>query len=125
MAKINELDLDQDVILAGFEANPYKYMAKAEFQVMSSDYEGYPLVLVEALSLGCTIVSTNCPTGPGEIIQHGHNGLLVETGNVQAIADGIDQLFFDQDLRNNLRQQAAVSVQNNDIAAVANAWLTA
>ncbi|OQW97522.1 MAG: hypothetical protein BWK73_54260, partial [Thiothrix lacustris] len=49
---IKTLGLAERVILVGFDPNPYKYMAKADFQVMSSDYEGYPLVLIEALSLG-------------------------------------------------------------------------
>ncbi len=113
------------MILVGFDANPYKYMAHAEFQVMSSDYEGYPLVLIEALSLGCPIVSTDCPTGPREIIRHGENGLLVEKGNVDAIAAGIDELFFDTAKCAQMRQLAVESVRGNDIAAVADAWLAA
>ncbi|QQZ27749.1 glycosyltransferase family 4 protein [Thiothrix subterranea] len=123
--KIKALGMEARVVLVGFDANPYKYMAKAEFQVMSSDYEGYPLVLIEALSLGCPIVSTDCPTGPREIIRHGENGLLVEKGNVAALAAGIDELFFDDDKRERLRQQAQESVRANDIVAVADAWLAA
>lgn len=123
--QIRALQLEERVLLAGFDANPYKYMAKAEFQVMSSDYEGYPLVLIEALSLGCPIVSTDCPTGPREIINHGGNGLLVEKGNVDAIAGGIDTLFYDDASRQQMRQQAVESVRGNDIAAVADAWLAA
>jgi glycosyltransferase involved in cell wall biosynthesis len=122
---IKTLGLAERVILVGFDPNPYKYMAKADFQVMSSDYEGYPLVLIEALSLGCPIVSTDCPTGPREIIRHGENGLLVEKGNVAAIASGIDALFFDTATREQMRQQAQESVRGNDIAVVADAWLAA
>ncbi|MFN3786364.1 MAG: glycosyltransferase, partial [Thiothrix sp.] len=121
--QISALALTERVKLLGFDANPYKYMAKAEFQVMSSDYEGYPLVLIEALSLGCPIVSTDCPTGPREIIRHGENGLLVEKGNFNALAAGIDTLFFDAALRMKMRTQAIASVQANDISVVADAWL--
>lgn len=124
-AQIRQLGLEGRVILAGFDANPYKYMAKAEFQVMSSDYEGYPLVLIEALSLGCPIVSTDCPTGPREIIRHGDNGLLVEKGNPDALAAGMDQLFEDEFSRKRMRHQAIASVRDNDIAAVADKWLAA
>lgn len=113
------------IILAGFEPNPYKYMAKAEFQVMSSDYEGYPLVLIEALSLGCPIVSTDCPTGPREIIHSGENGLLVEKGDITALATGMDELFFNSALRERMRLKAKASVNANDIAAVADDWLAA
>lgn len=122
-AQIHELGLEQQVVLVGFENNPYKYMARAAFQVMTSDYEGYPLVLIEALSLGCPILSTDCPTGPREIIRHGYNGLLVEKGNVAAIAAGIDTLWDDRGLRMQLSQQARSSVAVNDISKVADAWL--
>lgn len=123
--KIKEFNLQSCVILHGFDNNPYKYMAQAEFQVMSSDYEGYPLVLIEALSLGCPIVSTNCPTGPAEIIQHGRNGFLVEKGNAKALAQGMDELFYNIELRKKMRNVASESVRINDIAAVADAWLAA
>lgn len=123
--KIKELQLTKMALLVGFESNPYKYMARAEFQVMSSDYEGYPLVLIEALSLGCPIVSTNCPTGPAEIIQPGKNGLLVEKGNRQALAQGMDEMFYKTEQRMQMRSYAMESVRNNDIATVADAWLAA
>lgn len=123
--QIHDLGMAGQVILAGFDPNPYKYMAKADFQVMSSDYEGYPLVLIEALSLGCPVVSTDCPTGPREIIRHGVNGLLVEKGNIDAIAAGIDDLFYDNSRRGQMGKQAVESVRSNDIAAVADAWLAA
>ncbi len=124
-AQIINLGLENCVLMVGFDDNPYKYMARAEFQVMSSDHEGYPLVLIEALALGCPVLSTDCPTGPQEIIHPGVNGLLVETGNVDALAEGIDQLFFDDELRERLSRQAAESVRDNDVAAVADRWLAA
>jgi glycosyltransferase involved in cell wall biosynthesis len=122
--QIVTLGMEGRIILVGFDSNPYKYMAKAEFLVMSSDTEGYPLVLIEALSLGCPIVSTDCPTGPREIIQQGKNGLLVEKGNVGAIAAGIDDLFANHALRQQMRLQAPESVSDNDIDTVAAAWLS-
>jgi glycosyltransferase involved in cell wall biosynthesis len=82
-------------------------------------------VLIEALSLGCPIVSTDCPTGPREIIKHDVNGLLVQKGDISAIAAGIDQLFFDDIKREQMRKTAMESVRDNDIAAIADAWLTA
>ncbi len=120
-----ELGLEQKVIFTGFDSNPYKYMARAEFQVMTSDYEGYPVTLIEALSVGCPVISTDCPTGPREIIQQGKNGLLVPQGDVQAIAKAMDGLFTDNSLRQQMRNFAPNSVMQNDIALVADAWLAA
>lgn len=124
-ALIIALGLEQKVILTGYDGNPYKYMARAEFQIMTSDYEGYPLVLIEALSLGCPAISTDCPTGPREIIQHGKNGLLVPQGDVVEIVKAMDYLYTHTDLRDQMRIYAEQSVQQNNIAQVADAWLAA
>ena len=122
--QIQELGLDDKILLIGFDDNPYKYMAKAQFQVMSSDYEGYPLVLIEALSLGCPIISTDCPTGPREIIQPYLNGLLVELTS-EALTQAMDQLYYDKVLLNQLRNNALASVSANHIQLIADEWLAA
>jgi glycosyltransferase involved in cell wall biosynthesis len=65
---IKELDLENKIIFPGFQKNPYPWIKNAELFVMSSNSEGLPLVLVESLILGTKIVSTDCPTGPNEIL---------------------------------------------------------
>jgi glycosyltransferase involved in cell wall biosynthesis len=65
---IKELDLENKIIFPGFQKNPYPWIKNAELFVMSSNSEGLPLVLVESLILGTKIVSTDCPTGPSEIL---------------------------------------------------------
>ncbi len=74
---ISELGLEQDIILPGFVSNPYPYMAHAAAFVLSSRWEGLPTVLVEALALGVPIISTDCPSGPREILLDGKYGQLV------------------------------------------------
>jgi glycosyltransferase involved in cell wall biosynthesis len=115
--QIKAYGLQNRVLLLGYESNPYKYMTRAEYLVMSSDTEAYPVVLIEALSLGCPVLSTDCPSGPREIIREGVNGLLV------ALAAGMQRLCADQQLRERLSRQAPSSVQINDIRAVADTWL--
>lgn len=83
-----ELELEPWVDFYGYVKNPYGYMAHADCVVLSSRYEGLPTVLVEALVCGSRIVSTDCPSGPAEILQ-GRYGILVEPDNVQALASGI------------------------------------
>lgn len=88
-ALVKELNLEQDVSMPGFETNPYPYMAHAAIFVLSSRWEGLPTVLVEAMSLGTPIVSTDCPSGPREILMDGKYGQLVPVGDPVALATAI------------------------------------
>ncbi|KEZ78484.1 glycosyltransferase [Salinisphaera hydrothermalis] len=88
-AQIARLGLTQDVRMPGFARNPYAYLARAAVFVLSSDYEGLPTVLIEALACGATVVSTDCPSGPREILDDGRYGRLVPCGDVEALAEGI------------------------------------
>ncbi|TAN42049.1 MAG: glycosyltransferase [Nitrospirae bacterium] len=88
---INELGLMQTVKLAGYVDNPLKYFSRADVFVLSSYVEGMPNVLVEAMMCGCTPVSTDCPTGPRELLQDGKYGYLVPVKNPLALAEGIEK----------------------------------
>ena len=81
----------EDIDLYGFVDNPYAWMAKADCFVLSSLWEGLPTVLIEALSLGVPIVSTDCPSGPGEILQNGNYGKLVPMSDSEALANAIER----------------------------------
>lgn len=85
-----QLGLDSDVRLPGFEANPYRYMARASVFVLSSRWEGLPGVLIEALACGVRLVATDCPSGPREILSDGKYGQLVPVGDVAALAQAIE-----------------------------------
>lgn len=87
--KITALGLQNHVNLHGFAANPFAYMARSDLFVMSSDYEGLPTVMIEAMACGCPIVSTDCPSGPAEILENGKNGTLVPVGDAKALAEAI------------------------------------
>jgi glycosyltransferase involved in cell wall biosynthesis len=86
---IEQLDIGHSVRLAGYVHNPLKYFRNADVFVLSSLVEGMPNVLVEAMMCGCTPVSTNCPTGPSELLQDGKYGYLVPIGDPVAMAEGI------------------------------------
>lgn len=88
-ARVAQLGLASRVALPGFVGNPYPYMAAARLLVMSSAWEGLGNVLVEALALGTPVVSTDCPNGPAEILEHGRHGRLVPVGDAAALADAI------------------------------------
>jgi glycosyltransferase involved in cell wall biosynthesis len=88
-ALARELVMAADVALLGFVLNPFPYMVRAVVFVLSSVYEGLPTVVIEALACGCTVVSTDCPSGPAEILERGRYGVLVPVGDVEAMAKAI------------------------------------
>jgi glycosyltransferase involved in cell wall biosynthesis len=92
-ALARRLGLEQDVSLPGFVANPYPYMAQASLFVLSSRWEGLPTVLIEALSCGTPLISTDCPSGPREILSDGRFGKLVPVGNVPALAHAMESML--------------------------------
>ena len=87
------LGVAADVDFAGFVINPFAYMSRASLFVLSSRWEGLPNVLIQALACGCPVVSTDCPTGPAEILDHGRVGPLVPIGDEAALADAMIEVL--------------------------------
>lgn len=86
---VRELNLQADVQMPGFVANPFAYMARADLFVLSSQSEALPTVLIEAMACGCPVVSTDCPSGPAEILENGRYGDLVPVGDAAAMAAAV------------------------------------
>lgn len=89
----NELDLSNRIVFAGFQKNPYKFMKNASLFVLSSLWESFAIVLCEAMLCGVPIVSTNCPSGPGELIKNEVNGLLVKPCDITELAKAMDRVL--------------------------------
>ncbi len=96
--KIKKQKLNNQVVLAGFDPNPYKYLKKADLFIFGSSHEGFPNVLLEAMSCGLPILTTNCKSGPSEIMQlksirndimKTDYGILVPIKNIELMAKGI------------------------------------
>ncbi len=104
--RVQELGVRDSVYMPGFSANPYPALAAADLCLMSSDYEGTPNVLLEAQALGIPVVSTDCPTGPSDIIDDGRTGLLVPRGDSGMLADAICTLLEETELRKNMGEAA-------------------
>lgn len=84
-----KLGISEDVTLPGFVVNPYAWMSRASLFVLSSAWEGSPNVLTEALALGVPAVSTDCPSGPREILADGRYGALVAVGDAPGLAEAM------------------------------------
>lgn len=87
------LNITRAVEFAGFRVNPFAYMSKASVCAVSSRYEGSPNVLIQAMACGTPVVSTDCPSGPREILQDGKLGALVPVGDANALAAAIIRAF--------------------------------
>ncbi len=102
-----ELGIAERVIFAGFHADPSPFYATADLFVLSSDYEGFGNVIVEALSFGLPVVSTDCPAGPAEILENGRWGRLVPVGDAEALAHAMDAALVARVDRDGLKRRAA------------------
>ena len=103
---ISRLGVRDRVRLLGFQRNPYPFMAAADVFVLSSVYEGFGNVIVEAMATGRAVVSTDCPHGPGEIIRDGVDGLLVPPADPARLAAAVARVLDDQDLARRLGSAA-------------------
>lgn len=92
-ALIQSFGLESDVALPGFTENPYAYLSKASLFVLSSRFEGFGNVVAEALACGAPVVSTDCPSGPAEILDHGKYGRLIPVANPTAMTTAILEML--------------------------------
>ncbi len=97
---IKEYNLIEEVKLLGRFKNPYVWLNNADFFIHSSKYEGFGLVLIEAAILDKLIISSNCPVGPTEILENGKSGILFNVGDSQELAEKIEKVLNDKNLRN-------------------------
>ena len=93
------LGVASDLCLLGFMPNPYAYMARSRMFALSSAWEGFGNVLVEALACGCPVVSTDCPYGPAEILDGGRYGRLVPVGDDAAMAEAMADVLAARPIR--------------------------
>lgn len=89
----NDLNMSDSIYFTGWQPNPYAIMARARVLALSSNHEGNPNVLIEALCLGTPIVATNCPSGPDEILCDGEYGRLVPMNDAVALADALESIL--------------------------------
>ena len=107
-SQAEELRIAPHVDFPGFVQNPYAFMAKASLFVLSSQYEGLPTVLIEAMACGCPVVSTDCRFGPDEILEDGRWGELVPVGDAKALSEAMLRALDRPPSSDALRKRASV-----------------
>lgn len=101
------------------ETNPYRWMARSSVFVLASLYEGFGIVLTEAMALGVPVIAADCPHGPAEILRGGRDGLLVPPGDERALADALSRLLGDAALRTTFAAAGRARARDFAIAPIA------
>ena len=120
---IIKLGLKSQVLLFGKVDNPFIYMKYAKFFVLSSRYEGLPMVLLEALACGTPVITSDCETGPTDIVENEENGLLVPVGDENALKVPMEKLFYDTGLYKRLKTNIQRSIKKFSIKNIVKDWI--
>lgn len=120
--KVTDLGLDQAIVFEPFTPYIYEKMAAARALILTSHYEGFPRVVIEALSLGTPVISVDCKSGPKEVIKNNHNGILVPNHDVEALAQAIHTFHTDTALYDHCALNAQASVSHLAMEEVGKQW---
>lgn len=115
--RLSAAGLDNRVTLLGFQSNPWKFMARATVFVLTSRYEGFGNVLIEAMACGLPVIAT-ASYGTREIVQHGDSGLLVEAHEPEAVAAAIEKLLTEAPVRTRMRTAARARAREFSVPTV-------
>ena len=131
------MKLEQNVILCGFQTNPYKIVARSDCFILSSLYEGFPNTLAESLCLGIPAVSTDCDSGAREIlapdteisckiknsIEIGEYGILCPVGNCEQMAQAMETILNDSNLQNLYKKKSLERANQLSIDRMMEQWI--
>ena len=107
----------------GYQENPFKYIKKAKFLILSSRFEGFANVLAESLTCSTPVISFDCKCGPNQIVIHNFNGILVENQNFEALTIALNEFSNNQDLYNFCKQNAFESIQKFSLDNIGKQWI--
>lgn len=119
---VDKYDMNHHVHLMPATPEIVEEFSKSSIFVLSSRFEGFGLVLAEAMSCGLPCVSFDCPYGPRDIITDMEDGILVENGNIEALSKAIERLMANEDLRRSMGEKALINVDRYNSSNIMNRW---
>ena len=132
---IKKLNQEDRVFILGFKDNPHKYISKSSCFVFSSKYEGFPNVLLESLACSIPIISTNCKSGPGELlnldysykkynnIKIGKYGILIPVDDKKLLKESMQRIYLEKELRSNYINKSKDRIENFEKAKIVNDFI--
>ena len=116
-------NIQDKVVFLGFQDNPFKYLAKAKFFVLTSKNEGLPNSITESLACGIPVVSFDCKSGPSELIEDRKNGLLVENQNFEKLTSAMNEMIENTELHSYCKGNAKESIQRFAVENIGKQWM--
>ncbi len=117
-----DLDLEDYVYFLPYQPDPCNIIKNAMFTVLTSRYEGFPMVIPESLIMEVPVISVDCKSGPNEVIVDEYNGLLVENHNPEALANAMNRMVIDKDLYLQCKKNAKSSVEHLSKENISKQW---
>jgi glycosyltransferase involved in cell wall biosynthesis len=119
---VNSKECARQIIFLPFTSNPFRIIKNARCVTLTSKYEGFPMVLVESLSLGTPVVSLDIISGPSEIIKHRKNGLLIAERSLPLFFEALQSVCFDETLYETLKKNTKPSVEKFSMQNISEKW---
>ena len=120
--RIDVLGLGNSTFLVGEQPNPFPWIAAADVLLLTSHFEAFALVLVEAMACGVPVISVDCPAGPAEVLNKGEFGLLVPSDDPMLLADAVERLMDDPSLGRHLAGLGYQRAQAFDVKKIISDW---
>ncbi len=118
-----KLNIENKIKFVGYKKQMRKWYLNAKFLVLSSHYEGFPNVIIEAMSFACPVISFDCDYGPKEIIKNENNGILVPQGNIKLLSKEINRLYTNSELNKKLSYNCYKDSKLYDVSKIAQKWI--
>lgn len=120
---IKKLNMEHKIHLVGRQGNVEEFYKEAKIFAFSSNYEGFPNALQEAMYFGLPSISTDCPTGPSELISDGDNGFLIPLGDINSLSEKLDILMHNDILRSAIGKKASDTMGDYKVEKIITQWM--